>query len=131
MYKKGYATQSSGFQGDSPEVQIVDGYFVIDPKTKTILQNMGVQVLRGADIGVPQNKLITMLRFRADRPSLAKLKQRWDEIAAALPGKSLPPGVRAICDRADEFREKFSPTIPSLEAARNAYLDYVTVDATR
>src|SRR6266568_4972599 len=51
MYRKGYATQSSGFHAEQPELQIIDGYFAVDEETKGVLQQMGVEVLRGVDIG--------------------------------------------------------------------------------
>jgi hypothetical protein len=125
MYKKGYATTSSGFHGQRHDLQIIDGYFTIDDATKEALQQMDVEVLRGADIGVPRNKLITMLRFRAENPSLNDIKTKWDAIAAALPHKSLPPGIRPICDRAEEFREQYSPEHPSLDEAREKYYDFL------
>jgi hypothetical protein len=125
MYKKGYATQSSGFHGEKPELQIVDGNFTLDQATKSALEQMGVEVLRGPDIGVPNNKLITLLQFSANEPSLSALKNRWDAIAAALPYKSCPLGIRPICDRAEEFREKYAPAYPSLERAREMYFDYL------
>src|ERR1700694_5122386 len=65
MNKKGYATESSGFHGTHCEIQAIDGYFTIDENTKGVLKQMGVDVWRGADIGVPKNKMVTMLRFRA------------------------------------------------------------------
>jgi len=34
MHRKGYATESSGFGGENSEYQMVDGYFVVDDKTK-------------------------------------------------------------------------------------------------
>jgi hypothetical protein len=130
MYKKGYATQSSGFHGEEPDLQIIDGHFTIDDGTKEVLRQMGVEVLRGADIGVPKNRLITMLRFRAKGPSLQTIKDQWDAVAAALPQKTLPPGVRPICDRAEEFREQFAPGHPSLEAAREKYYEYLREGVT-
>ena len=89
MYRKGYATQSSGFHGIECEIQMIDGYFTIDEKTKTTLQQMGIEVLCGADIGLPKNKLITILRFRAKEPSIEKIKATWDTVAAVLPGKKV------------------------------------------
>jgi hypothetical protein len=121
MYKKGYATVSSGFHGTKPELQLVDGWFTVDPRTKSALQRMRVEVLRGSDIGVPKNKRITMLRFRAEHPSIDEMKRRWDAVAAALPYKNLPPGVRSICDRAEEFRQQYAPTFTSLEEAQQRY----------
>ena len=129
MYRKGYATQSSGFHATKPHLQQIDGYFTIDENTNSLLAEMGVEVLRGADIGLPRNKLITIFRFRADEPSLRNLKARWDAVAAALPDKTLPPGVRPICDRAEEFREQYAPTHPSLEEARDRYAEHLTKSA--
>jgi hypothetical protein len=131
MYKKGYATESSGFHAGMPELQIVDGYFTVDDKTKSILEQMGVEVLRGADIGVPRNKLITMLRFRAKDSALARLKDRWDEMATALPHKSFPPGIRPICARAEEFRQKYAPAHPSVEDAQAMYFEYLNRTANQ
>jgi hypothetical protein len=121
MYKKGYATVSSGFHGIEPELQLVDGWFTVDERTESALQRMGVEVLRGSDIGVPKNKRITMLRLAAERPSIGEMKQHWDAVAAALPYKTLPPGVRPICDRAEEFRQQYAPTFPSVEEAQQKY----------
>jgi hypothetical protein len=130
MYRKGYATQSSGFHATKADLQLIDGYFAVDEKTKSVLAEMGVEVLRGADIGLPRNKLITILRFRGDEPSLSNLKARWDAVAAALPDKTLPPGTHPICDRAEEFREKYAPMRPSLEEARERYAEHLTKNAS-
>jgi hypothetical protein len=124
MNRKGYATQSSGFHGTECEIQAIDGLFTIDEETKGVLKQMGVDVWRGADIGVPKNKLVTMLRFRAKDPSVDKIKDRWDAVAAALPKKSFPPGIRPICDRAEIFRAEYAPEHPSLEEARLRYFEY-------
>jgi hypothetical protein len=125
MNRKGYATQSSGFDGRTFEQQQIDGHFAIDEKTKELLEQMGVQVLRGADIGLPKNKLITILRFRATEPSMSQMKERWDAVAAALPPKSFPPGIRPMSDGAEVFREEYAPEYPSLEEARHAYFEYL------
>lgn len=125
MYRKGYATQSSGFHGEEPDVQIIDGHFTIDEATRRVLQHMGVDVLRGSDFGLPRNKLITMLRFRAQKPSLEDIKEKWDAIAAALPQRSLPHEVHPICDRAEEFRGQYAPQHPSLNEAREKYHEYL------
>lgn len=125
MFRKGYATQSSGFHGGEYEMQMIDGWFTIDAETKEKLSQIGVEVLRGADIGVPKNKIMTALRFRARRPSVEEMKARWDEVAAVLPEKTLPQGIRAISDRSEEFRQEFAPDYPSFEERRSAYLDYI------
>ncbi len=125
MYRKGYATQSSGFHGEDSAVQMIDGYFSVDEKTKRVLEQMGVEVLRGADVGLPKNKILTVLRFRASNPSVAQMKERWDAVAAALPKKILRPGVLPICDRAEEFRKQYAPEHPSLDKAREEYFEYL------
>jgi hypothetical protein len=125
MYRKGYATQSSGFHGTRPELQMIDGYFTIDPETKSILEHMGVEVLLGADIGIPQNKGVRIIGFRAAVPSIEQIKDRWDAVAAVLPEKSFPAGIRPICDRAEEFREQYAPEHPSLDGQREAYFEYL------
>lgn len=125
MYKKSYPTQSSGFHAEQPDLQIIDGHFTIDESTKKVLGKMGVEVLRGADIGVPRNKLITMLRFRSEDPSLTDIKEKWDAIAAALPQKTLPSGLSPIGDRAEEFRQQFAPEHPSLDEMREKYYAYL------
>ena len=125
MFRKGYATQSSGFHGEECEMQMIDGWFTIDSETKERLSQIGVEVLRGADIGLPKNKMVGILRFRARRPEIGEIKAQWDTIAALLPEKTLPQGIRPMCDRAEEFRERFAPGHPSLEEERNKYLDYI------
>jgi hypothetical protein len=66
-----------------------------------------------------------MIRFLPQEPSLGKIKDQWDAVAAALPAKSLPSGVRPICDRAEEFREQYAAQHPSLEKARETYIEYL------
>jgi hypothetical protein len=125
MNRKGYATQSSGFHGTKCELQMVDGLFSVDEKTKAKLAEMGVEVLRGLDIGLPKNKLITIIRFRAIAPSINRMADQWDAVAAVLPKKSFPPGIRPLCDRAEQFRAQYAPEHPNLDGAREAYLEYL------
>jgi hypothetical protein len=126
MNKKGYATQSSGFHGTKCELQMIDGLFTIDESTKNALHSMGVEVLRGADIGLPKNKVITIIRFRAtDHPSINKMSIQWDAVAAVLPEKSFPREIRSISDQAETFREQYAPEHSSLEETRKAYFEYV------
>jgi hypothetical protein len=124
MNRKGYATQSSGFHGTDCEIQAIDGLFTVDEKTKGVLKEMGVDVWRGADIGVPKNKLVTMLRFRARDPSVDKIKDQWDAVVAVLPPKTFPAGIRPIADQAEQFREQYAPEHPNLDEAREAYFEY-------
>lgn len=86
---------------------------------------MGVDVWRGADIGTPKNTLVTMLKFSAKDPSIDKIKDRWDAVAAVLPKKTFPAGIVPKCDRAEEFREQYAPEHRTLEEARNRYFDYL------
>lgn len=125
MNRKGYATWSSGFHGTDCEIQAIDGLFTVDAETKGVLNQMGVDVWRGAEIGVPQNKLITMLRFQAKEPSIDKMKEQWDAVAAVLPKKEYPAGIRPICDRAEQFRLQYAPDHPSLEEERVRYFKYL------
>ncbi len=125
MYKKGYTTESSGFHGSKTEQQTVDGYFEIDKETKDRLNAMGVEVLRGPDIGLPKNTHITMLSFKGSEPSIAALKKQWDALVAVLPQKEWPAGLRPTCDRAEEFRAQFAPEHPSLEQARRDHHAYI------
>jgi hypothetical protein len=125
MYQKGYATQSSGFDGMRCELQSLDGNFDVDYNTETVLRRIGVEVLRGPDLGLPKNKLITILRFRARSPDISVIKQQWDRIAAILPQKALPPGILPICDRAEEFRLEYAPRHPSLDTVREKYHAYL------
>jgi len=126
MYMKGYATQSSGFHATKPELQIIDGFFTIDKNTEKVLRQMGVEVLRGLDIGLPKNKLITILRFRATEPVLSKIKDQWDAIVTLLPTKLSATVVRPISDRAEQFRAEYAPEYPSLEEARERQFEYLT-----
>jgi len=83
MRKKGYATESSGFGGKTGEVQSIDGYFEIDPKTEESLRDVGVQVSRDEGFGPKY----AFLRFSPDEPSLEKIKTKWDEVAKLLPDR--------------------------------------------
>jgi len=118
MNRKGYGTTSSGFYGSRNDFQAIDGYFTVDEETKQKLEAIGVQVLRGPELGIPLNKLITQLRFYPDVADLEKMKEKWDAAVALLPQKE---GPTAICDRAEEFRQEYDPRHPSLEAEREAY----------
>ena len=131
MFRKGYATQSSGFHGTKCQHQMVDGNFTIDDQTKSVLKTMGVEVLGGADFGMPLNTHIRILRFTGAEPSVEALKKQWDAVAAALPKKKLPEGIRPIADQAEQFRVEFAPEHPSLEKARQAYSKFVRSPAYR
>jgi hypothetical protein len=126
MLKKGYGTQSSGFYGEHNEFQAVDGYFTVDEETIKKLKAMGVQVLRGPELDLPQNKLITQIRFYPKEADLQKIKEQWGAIAITLPKKDGPLG---ICDRVEEFREEYAPNHPSFEQDRKTYFDKIRKEA--
>lgn len=126
MLKKGYGTQSSGFYGEHNEFQAVDGYFTVDDESIKTLKEMDIHVLRGPELGLPQNKLITQIRFYPKEADLQKIKGQWDDIAITLPKKDGPPG---ICDRVEEFREEYAPNHPSLEQDRKTYFEKIRKEA--
>jgi hypothetical protein len=86
---------------------------------------MGLEVLRGADIGLPKNKLITIIRFRAIAPSISRMADQWGAVVDALPKKLFPSGIRPICDRAEEFRKEYASSRPCLNEARKIYFEYL------
>jgi hypothetical protein len=104
MRKKGYATESFGFGGETGEVQSIDGYFDIDPKTEQALRDLGVQVIRDEGNGPKYS----FLRFSPDEPSLETMKAKWDEVARLLPdrGQQAEPSVSG---RAEEFIKQYAP----------------------
>ncbi len=120
MLEKGYGTQSSGFYGKRHEFQAVDGYFAVDSKTKEKLEQIGVQVLNGSDLGLPRNKLIIMLRFKPKEADLQEIKRKWDEVANLLPTKNGPQGIN---DRTEEFRTEHAPDHPNMEKEVETYFD--------
>jgi hypothetical protein len=66
-----------------------------------------------------------MLSFRASDPWLPSITRQWDALAAALPEKTFPSGIRPICDRAEEFRAQYAPEYPGLDEARELYYQYL------
>ena len=120
MNKKGYSTSSSGFYGWNNEFQAIDGYFSIDDETKKKVEALGAQVLGGAEMGLPMNKVIKQIRFYPKEADITSMKEKWDNIVAILPQREGPP---AICDRADDFREEYAPEHQSFEEERKQYFD--------
>jgi hypothetical protein len=123
MNRKGYATKSSGFYGPDNSLQAIDGYFFVDHETKTRIEALGAEVLTGEGIGVPMNKLIRQIRFTPDSADAESIKARWNAIADLLPVRN--EGPRAICDRAEEFREEYAPDHPSLQKDIEEYWDFI------
>jgi len=123
MYRKGYGTKSSGFYGGNNSFQAIDGYFFIDDETKKKIKAMGAEVLNGPEMGVPLNDIIMQIRFSPDTDDLGSIKKKWDTIVAVLPPRQ--EGPRAICDRAEEFREEYSPDYPSLQNEIDEYFSFL------
>jgi YfiH family protein len=106
LNKKGYGTKSSGFYGEHNDFQAVDGDFAIDEETAKKLNEIGAQVLRGTELGVPENRLVTQIRFYPEDADPERMKEKWDKIASILPQKE---GSVGICDRAEEFCSQYAP----------------------
>lgn len=130
MYRKGYATHTSGFYETQPDVQHVGGIFYLDDATTATLRRMCVEVLNGYQLGLPppDGALLTILRFRCLKPDPMILQRQWAEVVAALPQKSLPNGVIAISADAEEFRTRHAPGHPTLAGQYERYLEYVRRD---
>ena len=108
--RKGYVTESSGFGGENGEIQFMDGYFEIDPKTKIALQLMGVEVLKDRDLGWPgggKRDGYTYVRFYLSNPILKELKATWDTIAATLPDL-MTPLQPSVSGGSEDFRKQFA-----------------------
>jgi hypothetical protein len=105
--RKGYRTISSGFSGGfsyrkyNVEHQEIAGKFFIDDETKQKLAITGVAVtkepswtwemdkkLGKADPNtLPEERILTTVRFRAEHPDMQAIENKWKEIAALLPDK--------------------------------------------
>jgi hypothetical protein len=110
MHKKGYNTESSGFGGEQSDLQVIEGVFALDDKTKAQLTSQGVQVKATKLFSHPYTDII----FRPKEPDLAKIKEQWDAIAAILPDRG-QPALPSTSDGAVAFRKRFAPHSPYLE----------------
>jgi len=104
FYRKGYPTMQSGFYGDKPEFQMMQGHFKLDPETKQKLKALGVEVAEeeswvykaaeaaGTDISIipPEAKQMTTIRFRSQAADLQVIEAKWIEIAELLPDRGAP-----------------------------------------
>jgi hypothetical protein len=106
--RKGYKTGYSGFSGGKKggryniQYQEISGGFFIDHEVKESLAARGVEVttepswtwemekrLRKADPNTPpERRIATTVRFKADRPDLLQIENKWKEIATLLPNKT-------------------------------------------
>lgn len=129
MYRKGYGTQSSGFYGRDNSFQALDGYFFIDDETKKKIRALGAEVLNGPELGLPLNDIIMQIRFYPEKADLEAMREKWDAIVMLLPART--EGPRATCSRAEEFREQYAPSYPSLEPVIKEYFTFLRERAKR
>jgi hypothetical protein len=115
FFKKGYPTESSGFAGDTGEIQQIDGYFSLDETTKQQLKSLGAEVHQGPTKELPGKAMTeTSIRFYPSEPNLELIKQIWDQIAAILPDKNSLPQP-SISGASEEFRQQYAPERTDLE----------------
>jgi len=87
FYKKGYATESSGFaEREGKELQDIDGYFEIDQETEKKLKELGVEVRNfRRDYGWVDD--VNSIQFEPQVADVSELKKKWDAIADILPDR--------------------------------------------
>ncbi|MFA5877203.1 MAG: hypothetical protein WC880_02450 [Candidatus Paceibacterota bacterium] len=115
LCRKGYSTASSGF-GGLDGGQTIDGYFVLDEKTKATLETMGVEVLTGADTGLKFLKSdYTSLHFKPLTLDLQEIEKQWTAIVEQIPTRGFiaEPSVNGT-----EFQEKYAPHRTDIEQKR-------------
>lgn len=116
MYRKGYATESSGFGGKFGEFQQIDGFFTIDEETKRKLQAIGVEVLKDDDVGMNHGKAdYTYISFKPETPDIEKIKQKWDQIVSILPDLNIPAEPSIF---SEEFQGEMTPQQKEIKRAR-------------
>jgi len=88
LNKKGYQTHSSGFYGESGELQAIDieGKDLIDQETIQKLNDMNVRV--GINEWSPDGSL--KLEFKPENQDIQEIKEKWDKIAEVLPDRGSP-----------------------------------------
>jgi hypothetical protein len=118
MHQKGYSTESSGFGGEQSDLQVIDGVIALDDRTIAQLEAQSVQVKVSKLFSHPYTRII----FRPEQPDLAKIKEKWDAIAALLPDKG-QPALPSTSDGAVEFRKRFAPHSLYLEEWQAHILD--------
>lgn len=105
LFRKGYATENSGFYGENGRAQEIDGVFTLDEETRTKLEALGVEVLSDADMGRIDNEGRTYLRFIPESTSMQKMTHKWNQIAALLPdrGQHAEPSMYGL-----DFQEEYA-----------------------
>ena len=115
MLRKGYTTDSSGFGGENSDIQSLDGYFDINADTLKKLEELGVKVLKGKDVGLPhQTDKYTYLQIKPERADMEEIKRTWDRIVEALPARNIPAEPSLSGGSAD-FRRRFAPDRKDIE----------------
>jgi hypothetical protein len=118
MHSKGYNTESSGFGGQYSNLQVIEGFFSLGDRTKAQLEAQGVEVKSTRLFSHPYTDIV----FQPKEPDLAKIKKKWDTVAALLPDKG-QPALPSTTDGAVEFRKRFAPHSPYLEEWQAHILD--------
>ncbi|MEX2145199.1 MAG: hypothetical protein WD712_02390 [Candidatus Spechtbacterales bacterium] len=110
FFRKGYATESSGFAEHAGKAtQDIDGYFNIDEETKNKLEKIGVSVKNGPEIGMPYaGRSFTSISFEQNTVDISEIKRVWDSIADMLPDLKKPSGPSVSVGSLD-FIKKFAP----------------------
>ncbi len=114
-YRKGYSTASSGFGGEYGEQQAMDGFFEIDNETKRKIEALGVNVLKGKEVGMlGESPHYTWIIFKPENSDIDEIKKKWDEIVAVLP-KRKESAMPSISGGAEEFRKQYAPDRTDIE----------------
>lgn len=118
LNNKGYKTTSSGFHRGN--AQAIEGFFMIDDDSKKKIEELGARVLRGPDIGAPENKNITQIRFYPKEANLRKIKAKWDAIVKILPEMKIgePSGSKS-----EKFKYRYCQDQPGINQKINDYFD--------
>ena len=115
MNQKGYSTESSGFAGAKGNLQVIDGYYRLDPATKEQLENQGVEMKYGhIHDQVDSDKNYTAIQFHPSKPDAELIRKKWNEIVKLLPQKD-NSNVVAYSGGAENFRKKYAPDRTDIE----------------
>lgn len=99
LYKKGYATNSSGFYGQG--YQSIDGFMQLQENEIEILTSLGAIVKRK-----PGRGGYTFISILPEEVSLESIKEKWDVIANALPDRGHPAPI-TLTDGTQEFWDNY------------------------
>lgn len=113
MFKKGYASKSSGFYGNNNEFQAIDGYFVIDNDTKKKI-NSGKSEWSDKDYEIIQDDLGVQFKHGYQHAFIHFL---WEIFGYPTP---LSLGLKVLNNSQIETRPDENPSIVQL-MLRNIY----------